>query len=79
MAKIVAHPNNSLERFTGLDSSKDVEEYLSPIERKTDFLFGDRPRAKEAQNAYDARRKALSGSVLRGPWLNSFVPSRTMG
>ena len=77
MANIVAYPDISLEKFTGLDPSEDVADFLSLIERKIEFSLGLRPGAGDAydaQNAYDARRKALFGSVLRGPaaqWFDS--------
>ena len=74
MANIVAYPDISLEKFTGLDPSDDVADFLSLIERKIEFSLGLRPGAGDAQNAYDARRKALFGSVLRGPaaqWFDS--------
>ena len=74
MANIVAYPDISLEKFTGLDPSEDVADFLSLIERKIEFSLGIRPGQGDAQNAYDARRKALFGSVLRGPaaqWFDS--------
>ena len=77
MANIVAYPDISLEKFTGLDPSEDVVDFLSLIERKIEFWLGPEPGAGDAQNAYDARRKALFGSVLRVPaaqWFDS-LPS----
>ena len=74
MANIVAYPHNSLEKFTGLDPSEDVADFLNLIERKIEFSLGLRPGAGDAENAYDARRKALFGSGLRGPaaqWFDS--------
>ena len=41
-------------------------------------MLGLRLGAGDAQNAYDARRKALFGSVLRGPaaqWFDSITPA----
>ena len=74
MANIVAYPDISLEEYTGLDPSEDVTDFLSLIERKIEFLLGVRPGPGDAQNGYDARRKALFGSVLTGPaaqWFSS--------
>ena len=77
MTNIVAYPDIFLEKFTGLDPSEDVADFLSLKERKIEFSLGLRPGAGDAQNAYDARRKALFGSVLRGlaaQWCDS-LPS----
>ena len=81
MANILAYPDIFLEKFTGLDPSEDVVDFLSLIERKIEFSLGLRPGAGDAQNAYDSRRKALFASVLRGPaaqWFNS-LPQRNHG
>ena len=67
MVNIVAYPDISLEKFTGLDPSEDVADFLSLIERKSELSFGVRPVLGDARNDYDARRKELFGSVLRGP------------
>ena len=78
MANIVAYPDISLEKFTSVDPSEDVEEFLSLLERKIEYSLGVRPGAGDAQNAYDARRKALFGSVLRGTaaqWFDSSPPA----
>ena len=75
MANVVAYPGISLEKLTGLDPSENVADFLSLIERKIEFSLGLRPGAGDAQNIYDARRKALFGSVLRGPaaqWFDSW-------
>ena len=55
-----------------------MADFLILIERKIEFSLGVRPRAGDAQNAYDASRKALFGSVLRGPaapWFDSLPPA----
>ena len=78
MANIVAYPNISLEKFTSLDQSEDVANFLSFIEQKVDFSLGVRPRPGDAQKSYDEHRKSLLGSVLRGPaaqWIDSLPPA----
>ena len=57
---------------------RDVADILSLIERKIEFLLGVSPGAGHAQNANDARRKALFGSVLRSPaaqWFDLLLPA----
>ena len=78
MASNVACPDISLQKLTVLDPIEDVADFLSLKERKMEFFLGLRPGAGDDQNAYDARRKALFGSVLRGPaaqWFNSMPPA----
>ena len=78
MANIVAYPDFSLEKIKGLDPSEDVADFLSLIERKIEFSLRLRPGAGDAQNEHDARRRALFGSVLRGPaaqWFDSLPPA----
>ena len=81
MAKIVAYPDISLEKFTGLDPSEDVADFLSLIERKIEFSLGLRPGAGDAQNAYDARRKAIIGCPKRtsSPMVRFFARRGTIG
>ena len=67
MTNIVAYPDISLEKFTGLDPNEGVANFSSLIERKIEYSMGVRPGTGDAQNGYDARREALFGSVLKGP------------
>ena len=78
MANIVAYPDISLEKFTGFEPSEVVADFLSLIERKIEFSLRVRPWPGDAQNGYGASRKALFGSVLRGPaaqWIDSLPPA----
>ena len=68
MANPVAYPDIALEKFTGLDPSEDATMFIDLIERKIEFSLGLRPAAAGVdRNLFDHRRKALFGSVLRGP------------
>ena len=77
MANVVAYPDIALEKFTGLDSSEDAQELFNLIQRKIQFSLGRRdPADAGLQATYDARRRALFGSVLRGPaaqWFDSLT------
>ena len=77
-ANVVAYPDIALEKFTGLDPSEDAQEFFSLIQRKIQFSLGTRdPADAGLQAAYDARQKALFGSVLRGPaaqWFETLAP-----
>ena len=77
-ANVVAYPDIPLEKFTGLDPSEDTQEFFSLIQRKIQFSLGTRdPADADLQAAYDARQKALFGSVLRGPaaqWFETLAP-----
>ena len=78
MANIVAYPSISLENFTGLDPRENVADFLSLLERNIEFSLRVRAGPADAQNDYDTRRKALFGSVLRGPaaqWFDSLPPA----
>ena len=76
MANTVAYPDLALEKFIGIDSSEDPTAFIRLLEKKISFSLGSRPTANEngQQTVYDDRRKALFGSVLRGPaaeWFDS--------
>ena len=77
-ANVVAYPDIALEKFTGLDPSEVAQEFFSLIQRKIQFSIGTRdPADADLQAAYDARQKALFGSVLRGPeaqWFETLAP-----
>ena len=77
-AKVVAHPDIALEKFTGLDPSGNAQEFFSLIQKKIQFSLGTRdPADAGLQAAYDTRQKALFGSVLRGPaaqWFETLAP-----
>ena len=77
-ANVVAYPDIALEKFTGLDPSEDAQEFFSLRQRKIQFSLGTRdPADADLQAAYDARQKALFGSVLRGPaaqWFETLAP-----
>ena len=79
MANVVAYPDIALEKFTGLDPSEDAQDFINLIIRKIQFSLGTRPAADPDQAAvYDARQRALFGSVLRGPaaqWFESLNPA----
>ena len=79
MAAKVAYPDIALEKFTGLGPSEDAQEFFSLIQRKIQFSLGTRdPADADLQAAYDARQKALFGSVLRGPaaqWFETLAPA----
>ena len=78
-ANVVAYPDIALEKFTGLDRSEDAQELFNLIQRKIQFSLGTRdPADADLQAAYDARQKALFGSVLRGPaaqWFETLAPA----
>ena len=76
MANTVAYPDLALEKFIGIDSSEDPTAFIRLLEKKISFSLGSRPATNEndIQTVYDDRRKALFGSVLRGPaaeWFDS--------
>ena len=76
MANTVAYPDLALEKFIGIDSSEDPTALIRFSEKKISFSLGSRPATNEKniQTVYDDRRKALFGSVLRGPsaeWFDS--------
>ena len=76
MANTVAYPDLSLEKFIGIDSNEDPTAFLRLLEKKIGFSLGSRPVTNEnnIQTVYDDRRKAIFGSVLRGPvaeWFDS--------
>ena len=78
-ANVVAYPDIALEKFTVLHPSEDAQEFFSLIQRKIQFSLGTRdPADADLQAAYDARQKALFGSVLRGPaaqWFETLAPA----
>ena len=78
-ANVVTYSDIALEKFTGLDPSIDAQEFFSLIQRKIQFSLGTRdPVDADLQAAYDARQKALFGSVLRGPaarWFEILAPA----
>ena len=76
MANTVAYPDLALEKFIGIDSSEDPTAFIRLLEKKISFSLGSGPTVNEnnIQTVYDDRRKALFGSVLRGPaaeWFDS--------
>ena len=76
MASTVAYPDLAIEKFIGIDSSENPTAFILLLEKKISFSLGSRPTTKKnnIQTVYDDRRKALFGSVLRGPaaeWLDS--------
>ena len=76
MANTVAYPDLALEKFIGINSSEDPTVFIRLLEKKISFSLGSRPTVNEnnIQTVYDDRRKALFGSVLRGPaaeWFDS--------
>ena len=74
MANTVAYPGLTLEKFIGIDSSEDPTAFIRLLENKISFSLGSRPTANKngQQTVYDDRRKALFGSVLRGPAAERF-------
>ena len=82
MANNVAYPDLALEKIIGIDSSEDPTAFIRLLEKKISFSLGSRPTTKEnnIQTVYDDRRKALFGSVLRGPaaeWFDSLEAELT--
>ena len=82
MANTVAYPDLALEKFIGIDSSEDPTAFIRLLEKKISFSLGSRPATNEnnIQTVYDDRRKALFGSVLRGPaaeWFDSLDASNS--
>ena len=77
MANTAAYPDLALEKFIGIDSSEDPTAFIRLLEKKISFSLGSRPTTNEKNNiqtVYDDRRKALFGSLLRGPaaeWFDS--------
>ena len=66
----------------GIDSSEDPTAFIRLLEKKISFSLGSRPATNEnnIQTVYDDRRKALFGSVLRGPaaeWFDSLDAALT--
>ena len=78
MANVVAYPDIASEKLTGLDPPEDAQKFFNLIQRKIQFSLGTRdPADAGLQATYDARRRALFGSVLRGPvaqWFDSLNP-----
>ena len=82
MANTIAYPDLALEKFIGIDSSEDPIAFIRFLEKKIGFSLGSRPATNEKniQTVYDDRRKALFGSVLRGPvaeWFDSLDAALT--
>ena len=64
MANVVAYPDLTLEKFTGLDPNEDARDFLD-VEKKIAFSLGTRPADPgDEQDAYDNRQRALFGSKL---------------
>ena len=82
MANTVAYPDLALEKFIRIDSSEDPTAFIRLLEKKISFSLGIRTATNEnnIQTVYDDRRKALFGSVLRGPaaeWFDSLDAAPT--
>ena len=82
MAETVAYPDLVLENFIGIDSSEDPTAFIRLLEKEISFSLDSRPTTNEndIQTVYDDRRKALFGSVLRGPaaeWFDSLETALT--
>ena len=82
MANTLAYPDLALEKFIGIDSSEDPTAFIRLLEKKISFSLGSRAATNEnnIQTVYDDRRKALFGSVLRGPvaeWFDSLDAALT--
>ena len=76
MANTLAYTDLALEKFIGIDSSEDATAFIRLFEKKISFSSGSRATTNESttQTVYDDRRKALFGSVSRGPaaeWFDS--------
>ena len=84
MANTVAYPDLALEKFIGIDSSDDPTAFIRVLEKKFIFSLGSRATTNEnnIQTVFEDRRKALFGSVLRGPaaeWFDSLESALTWG
>ena len=82
MANTVAYPDLALKTFIGTESSEDPRAFIWLLEKKISFSLGSRPTTNEnkIQTVYDDRRKALFGSVSRGPaaeWFDSLEAALT--
>ena len=82
MADTVACPDLPLEKFIGIDLYEDPTAFFRLLDKKISFSLGSRPTTNEnnIQTVYDDRRKALFGSVLRGPaaeWFDSLEAALT--
>ena len=82
MANSVAYPDLALEKFIGIDSSEDPTTFIRLIDKKISFSLGSRPTVNEnnIQTVCEDRRKALFGSVSRGPaaeWFDSLEAALT--
>ena len=82
MANTVAYPVLALEKFIGIVSNADPAAFICLLKKKISFSLGSRPAVNEndIQTVYDDRRKALFGSVLRGPaaqWFDSLEAAIT--
>ena len=82
VANTVAYPDLALEKFIRIDSSENPTAFFRWLEKKISFSLGSRPTTNEnnIQTVFDDRRKALFGSVLRGPaaeWFDSLEAALT--
>ena len=80
--RTLAYPDLALEKFIGIDSSEDPTAFIRLLEKKISFSLGSRPATNEnnIQTVCEDRRKALFGSVLRGPaaeWFHSLDAALT--
>ena len=81
MANTVAYPDLALEKFIGIDLSEDATAFIRLL-KKISFSLGSRPAVNEntIQTVFDDRRKALFGSISRGPaieWFDSLEAALT--
>ena len=82
MTNTVAYPDLALEKLIGFDSSEDPTAFNRLLEKRISFSFSSKPAVNEnnIQTVYDDRRKALFGSLSRGPaaeWFNSLEAAST--
>ena len=82
MENTVAYPDLALEKFIEIDASEDPTAFIRLLEKKISFSLRSRPATNEnnIQAVYNDRRKALFGSVLRGPageWFDSLDAALT--
>ena len=82
MANTVAYPDLALEKFIGIDSSENPTAFIRLLEKKINFSLGSRPATNDnnTQTVNDDRRKAVFGSVSRGPaaeWFDSLDAALT--
>ena len=73
----LAHPDLTLDKFSGTDPDQDAESFIRLIECKINSALGTEPDEADADHViYLIRKKALCSSLLRRPaaeWYGSTI------